>query len=64
MADSDAERMGFHELASIRQVPELLERLSRVRLSLQGLAGGPRSQAPGDMGHTGKLPTRPWVEPF
>ena len=24
----DAERMGFHELASIRQVPELLERLS------------------------------------
>ena len=28
VADSDAERMGFHELASIRQVPELLERLS------------------------------------
>jgi putative hydrolase of the HAD superfamily len=28
VADSDAERMGFHELTSIRQVPELLERLS------------------------------------
>jgi putative hydrolase of the HAD superfamily len=26
--DADAERMGFHELTSIRQVPELLERLS------------------------------------
>ncbi len=26
--DADAERMGFHELSSIRQVPELLERLS------------------------------------
>jgi putative hydrolase of the HAD superfamily len=28
VADADAERMGFHELTSIRQVPELLERLS------------------------------------
>jgi putative hydrolase of the HAD superfamily len=28
VADVDAERMGFHELTSIRQVPELLERLS------------------------------------
>jgi putative hydrolase of the HAD superfamily len=28
VADSDAERLGFHELTSIRQVPELLERLS------------------------------------
>ena len=28
VADADAERMGFHELASIRQVPGLLERLS------------------------------------
>jgi putative hydrolase of the HAD superfamily len=28
VADSDADRMGFHELTSIRQVPELLERLS------------------------------------
>jgi putative hydrolase of the HAD superfamily len=28
VADSDAKRMGFHELTSIRQVPELLERLS------------------------------------
>jgi putative hydrolase of the HAD superfamily len=28
VADSDAERMGFHELTSIRQVPGLLERLS------------------------------------
>jgi putative hydrolase of the HAD superfamily len=26
--DADAERMGFHELTSIRQVPDLLERLS------------------------------------
>lgn len=26
--DADAERMGFHELTSIRQVPELLEHLS------------------------------------
>ncbi len=26
--DADAERMGFHELSSIRQVPELLERLA------------------------------------
>jgi hypothetical protein len=26
--DVDAEHMGFHELTSIRQVPELLERLS------------------------------------
>jgi putative hydrolase of the HAD superfamily len=26
--DADAERMGFHELTSIRQVPELLDRLS------------------------------------
>jgi putative hydrolase of the HAD superfamily len=26
--DADAERMGFHELASIRQLPELLDRLS------------------------------------
>ena len=28
VVDADAERMGFHELTSIRQVPELLERLS------------------------------------
>jgi putative hydrolase of the HAD superfamily len=28
VADADAGRMGFHELTSIRQVPELLERLS------------------------------------
>jgi hypothetical protein len=28
VADSDAERMGFEELTSIRQVPGLLERLS------------------------------------
>jgi putative hydrolase of the HAD superfamily len=26
--DADAERMGFHELTSICQVPELVERLS------------------------------------
>jgi putative hydrolase of the HAD superfamily len=28
VADADAARMGFHELTSIRQVPELLDRLS------------------------------------
>ncbi len=28
VADADAERMGFHELTSIRQVPELVRRLS------------------------------------
>jgi putative hydrolase of the HAD superfamily len=28
VADADAERMGFHELTSIRQVPDLVKRLS------------------------------------